>query len=268
MNITIGKPYAVNEKGGRLNNEDAIYPLPEAVTGNPKLFLVCDGVGGAEKGEVASAMTCDYFSTYFSSMLTEENPSPEFIRKAIQYTEAHLDTYVAEHPETCGMATTLTMLYIGTEGVTLAHVGDSRIYQFRNGEILYRTEDHSLVNSLVKLGNITPEEARCHPKKNVILRAIQGTARHTEADVMLIRDIQPGDYFFMCTDGVLENLTDEMIASIFKQQAGPEVIKDILMESCEGKTHDNFSFYIIPIQNTQDSIGYRQNLLSFFYSFI
>jgi protein phosphatase len=263
----IGKPYAVSEKGYRLNNEDSIFPSPEAVGSNQKLFLVCDGVGGEEKGEIASSMTCDYFSTYFSSML-KEDPSPEFIQKAVQYTEAHFDAYISEHPEAQGMATTLTMLYTGANGVTLAHIGDSRIYQFRNGEILYQTEDHSLVNSLVKAGIITPQEADTHPKKNVILRAIQGTAGHAEADVAILQDVEPGDYFFMCTDGVMENLSNETLASIFKEPLASEVIKDIIMESCDGKTHDNFSFYIIPIQNVQDSAGYRQNLLSFFYSFI
>ncbi|MDR1936908.1 MAG: protein phosphatase 2C domain-containing protein [Tannerellaceae bacterium] len=267
MNIIIGKPYAVSEKGYRLNNEDSIFPSPEAIDSNQKLFLVCDGVGGAEKGEIASSMTCDYFSTYFSSML-KDDPAPEFIQKAVQYTEAHFDTYIQEHPEARGMATTLAMLYAGTNGVTLAHIGDSRIYQFRNGEILYQTEDHSLVNSLVKLGHITPGEADRHPQKNVILRAIQGTAMHTEADVAVIQDVQAGDYFFMCTDGVMENLTNETLSTIFKGQATSEIIKDILMESCDGKTRDNFSFYIIPIQNVQESTGYRQNLLSFFYSFI
>ncbi|MDR1357646.1 MAG: protein phosphatase 2C domain-containing protein [Tannerellaceae bacterium] len=267
MDITINKPCAVSEKGFRRNNEDFIYPSPEINTGDRRLFLVCDGVGGVEKGEIASSMACDYFSTYFSSLL-KEDPTPEFVQKAVQYTEAHFDTYVSEHPEALGMATTLTMLYVGNNGVTLAHIGDSRIYQFRNGQIIYQTEDHSLVNSLVKIGQITREEALKHPKKNIILRAIQGTAVHAEADVALIQDVQPGDYFFMCTDGILENFTDEELAAVFSKQAEAEVIKDILMESCDGKTRDNFSFYIIPIQNVHDSTGYKQNLLSFFYSFI
>jgi protein phosphatase len=267
MDIIIGKPYAVSEKGRRLNNEDFIFPAPETVDGNQKLFLVCDGVGGAEKGEIASSMACDYFSAYFSSML-EDDPTPEFIQKAVQYTEAHFDNYVSEHPEAAGMATTLTMLYLGANGVTLAHIGDSRIYQFRKGEIIYRTEDHSLVHSLVKLGQITPQEALRHPQKNIILRAIQGTTNHTEAEVALIRDVQPGDYFFMCTDGILENFTNEELASVFRKQMASEVIKDVLMESCDGKTHDNFSFYIIPIQHVHETVGYRQNLLSFLYSFI
>lgn len=267
MNIAIGKPCAISEKGCRLNNEDSIYPSPEAVNTNQKLFLVCDGVGGAEKGEIASSLACEYFQTYFSTFL-EGNPTPAFINKALQYTEARFDGYINEHPEATGMATTLTMLYIGTNGITLAHIGDSRIYQFRGGEIIFKTKDHSLVNSLIDLGKITSEEAVNHPQKNVIIRAIQGTKQPTEADVVLIDDIQPNDYFFMCTDGVLENFTDESLALTFKRSFSSEVIKDTMMESCNGKTRDNFSFYIIPIHGVNNSGGIRQNIASFFYTFV
>ncbi|MDH6306341.1 serine/threonine protein phosphatase PrpC [Parabacteroides sp. PF5-5] len=268
MNITIGKPCAISEKGCRQNNEDSIYPLPEAVSANQKLFLVCDGVGGAEKGEIASALACEYFQTYFSSMLDKDEPTPEFIHKALRYTEANFDNYILQHPEATGMATTLTMLHIGKSGITLAHIGDSRIYQFRNGKIINRTEDHSLVNSLVKLGQISPEEAAHHPQKNVITRAIHGTSQSTSADVMFVDDIRPGDYFFMCTDGVLESFSDEELSSVFREKTASEVIKDTIMESCNSKTRDNFSFYIIPIQNVQETVGVKQNILSFFYSFV
>ena len=184
MNITIGNPWAVSEKGGRLNNEDSIFPLPETANSNQNLFLVCDGVGGAEKGEIASSLACESFQTFFSTF-REGEPNADFINKAIRYTEARFDDYVAIHPEAKGMATTLTMTFVGTTGITLAHVGDSRIYHFRKGEILFQTEDHSLVNSLVKLGKITHEEVTHHPQRNVIIRAIQGTDHPTEADVVL-----------------------------------------------------------------------------------
>ncbi|MDR1879971.1 MAG: protein phosphatase 2C domain-containing protein [Tannerellaceae bacterium] len=267
MTITIGKPCAISEKGYKVHNEDFIFPLPETVNTNQRLFLVCDGVGGAEKGEIASSLACDLFQAYFSTFL-EGEPTPDFITKALRYTEAHFDGYIVEHPEATGMATTLTMLYIGSSGVTLAHIGDSRIYQFRGGEIIYRTEDHSLVNSLFKSGKINSEEMRRHPQKNVILRAIQGSDHPVKADVALIRDVEPGDYFFMCTDGMMENFTDEALSSVFKRQLPPDIMKDVMMESCNGKTRDNFSFYIIPIQNVQESAGIKQNILSFFYSFI
>lgn len=267
MNITIGKPCAISEKGGRLNNEDSVYPLPETVNSSQKLFLVCDGVGGAEKGEIASALACESFQTYFSTFL-EKEPTEAFINKAIQYTEARFDDYISAHPEAKGMATTLTMLYIGTSGITLAHIGDSRIYQFRKNKILYQTEDHSLVNFWIKLGKITADEALTHPQKNIITRAIQGTAHPTEADIILLKDIELGDYFFMCTDGVLERLTNEVLSSLFSHHFASKEIKDSILNVCSGKTRDNFSFYILPIQNVEDSVSFKQNILSFLYSFV
>ncbi|MDR0430488.1 MAG: protein phosphatase 2C domain-containing protein [Tannerellaceae bacterium] len=268
MNITIGKPCAISEKGCRQNNEDSLYPQPEAVKPNQKLFLVCDGVGGAEKGEIASSLACDYFQSYFSNMLGKDEPTSEFIHKALRYTEINFDEYIKQHPDATGMATTLTMLYLGSSGITLAHIGDSRIYQFRNGKIIYKTEDHSLINSLLKLKQITLEEAKSHPRKNVITRAVNGTKQATEADVILLTDIEPGDYFFMCTDGVLENFTDESLACLFRKKTASEVIKDEIMEACNGKTRDNFSFYVIPVNDVQETPGVKQNILSFFYSFI
>lgn len=267
MNITIAKPWAVSEKGGRQNNEDSIFPLPEAANSNQKLFLVCDGVGGEEKGEIASALACESFQTFFETFLQDE-PDEKFITKALRYTEARFDEYIKEHPEARGMATTLTMVFVGKAGITLAHVGDSRIYLFREGHILYETEDHSLVNSLVKLGKITKEEALHHPQRNVIVRAVQGTSNPTDADVKLLNDIHTGDYLFMCTDGVLERLKSEDLSAIFSTYKSSEEIKDAILISCGGKTRDNFSFYIIPIQNVMESVGFKQNILSLLYSFI
>ena len=98
------------------------FPLPETANSNQNLFLVCDGVGGAEKGEIASSLACESFQTFFSTF-REGEPNADFINKAIRYTEARFDDYVAIHPEAKGMATTLTMTFVGTTGITLAHVG-------------------------------------------------------------------------------------------------------------------------------------------------
>ncbi|MDR0758151.1 MAG: protein phosphatase 2C domain-containing protein [Tannerella sp.] len=267
MNIRIERPFAISEKGGRMNNEDSVFPLSELVTSNQKLFIVCDGVGGAEKGEIASALACESFQTFFSTFI-DGDPTEEFINKAVHYTETRFDEYVQAHPEAKGMATTLTMVYIGKSGITIAHIGDSRIYQFRKGEAIFQTEDHSLVNSLVKLGQITKDEAKTYPKKNVITRAIGGTDCPTEAEVTLITDIQAGDYFFMCTDGVTECVMNDALAQIFMSSASTENIKNTIVESCSKKARDNYSFYILPIQNVQNSISYKQFILSFLYTFI
>ena len=132
MHITLGTPYAICEKGRRPNNEDAIYPSSQTIArSQQRLFIVCDGVGGAEKGEIASSLACESFQTFFSTFI-EKDATDELIQKAVQYTEIRFDEYLSIHPEAEGMATTLTMLYFGNKGVTAAHIGDSQIYQFRD----------------------------------------------------------------------------------------------------------------------------------------
>jgi protein phosphatase len=266
MNITIERPFAATEKGMRINNEDFIYPLSELADSGQRLFMVCDGVGGAEKGEIASALACDSFQSFFETFFEDDDPSEDFINRVIRYTESRFDEYVKSHPEAKGMATTLTFLYVGVSGITIAHIGDSRIYQFRNGKILRATEDHSLVNSWVKLGRITREEAIVHPQKNVITRAITGTDDSVCADVALITDIQPGDYFLMCTDGVSECFTDEKLEAVFSRGLNAESVKNMIVEYCADEARDNFSFYILPVLGVQKIAGYKQYLLSFFYS--
>jgi protein phosphatase len=268
MNITIERPFAATDKGKRANNEDFIYPLSELASSEQRLFLVCDGVGGAEKGEIASALACESFQTYFNTFLESDLPDEDFINKATQYTESCFDEYVDSHPEATGMATTMTLLYIGTSGVVVAHVGDSRIYHFRKNEILFQTEDHSLVNSLVKLGKITKEEVETYPSRNVITRAIEGSLNPTIADINVIRDIEAGDTFLMCSDGVVEHLSDKELCNIFLWNRNAESIKDALVEHCSEKSNDNFSFYVIPVLSTQNNSSYKQNILSFFYFFV
>ncbi|MDD2437306.1 MAG: protein phosphatase 2C domain-containing protein [Massilibacteroides sp.] len=267
MHITIGKPYAASEKGGRANNEDFIFPAPEAVGTNQKLFIVCDGVGGANKGEVASAMACECFYSFLSSFF-DGYMDAAIINKALQYTEVNFDEYIRNNPEAIGMGTTLALLFFSPKGITVAHIGDTRIYHFRNGRILHQTEDHSLVYSLYKLNTIKKEEMRTHPQRNIILRAIQGNDNPTEAEVNLLTDIKDGDFLFMCTDGVFEVFTDDELSELFNGQHSAEECKDILIETCNGETKDNFSFYIIPVQHVRESESLTQNILSFFYSLV
>ena len=106
------------------------------------------------------------------------------------------------------------------------------------------------------------------PGHSHFTQAIQGTHRPTESDVELITDVEPGDYFFMCTDGTLENLRDSALESIFSSNSSAVGIKYEMQYACNGKTKDNYSFYIIPIQNVQESAGIKQNILSFFYSLV
>ena len=269
MNISIHKPFSLCEIGKRFNNEDCIYPSIENESVNNKLFLVCDGVGGSNKGEVASALACDSIQTYFKTFLEPDKEfQTDFIEKAIRYAEIRFDEYINENSDSKGMATTLCLLYIAPEGIFITHAGDSRIYQFRNGEIIYKTEDHSLVNSMLKSGQINATEAEMHPQKNIIYRAIQGTDKPIEIDVIHLTDIQPEDSFLLCTDGVLETFNDQKLCDLFSESLNTEERLINIRNTCRENSRDNYSAHIIPIQEVEKINVFKQVMTSFLYAFV
>jgi len=250
MAFSLYQPAFLHEVGKRANNEDAIYPIDNSATREDRLFLVCDGVGGANKGEVASRMCADLFKAYFT-----ENPGQEvnsaYINNALKFVEAKLSEYVANNPECSGMATTLTLIYFddATNTATVGWCGDSRVYQVRNGVIQYVTDDHSLVNELVKRGELTELEAKGHPQRNVILRAISGKEHPTKIDVVHISDIQPNDYFLLATDGILESIDDRILVTLFQHdEVDVHAAQVQIKEMCNYASKDNFSMYLLKIK--------------------
>ena len=270
MNITLQKPFSISEIGIRFKNEDSVYPNSESVSINNRLFLVCDGVGGLKKGEVASSIACDSIQTYFHTFLDTDKPfDPDFIEKSIRYTEIRFNEYVAKNPSAQGMATTLCLLYFAPDGIFLTHVGDSRIYQFRNGEIIFKTEDHSLVNSMVKTGQITREEANKHPQKNLIYQAIQGSHVPVELEIIKITDVLPNDEFFMCTDGVTETFNDESLSELFATNNPAKKKINTIRDICKKNAKDNYSAYLIPILDVEKMSVFKQiYLYTFIYFYI
>lgn len=257
MKIFINLPVALNEQGKRNNNEDSIYPLPSLATANDSLFLVCDGVGGADKGEVASQLACDSFVLYFKENV-EGMSNEGNIKDALEFVQERFDVYLNSNPESSGMGTTMTLLHLHEKGATIVWCGDSRVYQFRNGAIINKTDDHSLVNELLKAGAMTPEEAEQSDQKNVITRAIQGNSvKKTKADVFLTADIKEGDSFFMCTDGVLESVSDDKLQDIIRRDIPEDQKMKFIDELCAKGSHDNYSAYLIcvdSVEGAQDSI--------------
>lgn len=236
------KAYNLQELGQRQNQEDSLFPALGKSTSDDRLFVLCDGMGGHEKGEVASATVCETIS---STILSEWNPnealSDELFLQALSAAYDALDA--KDNGEERKMGTTLTFLCLHTNGATVAHIGDSRVYQLRlaskksPARIVFRTQDHSLVNDLVKIGEITEEEAKHHPQKNVITRAMQPCQEHrAKADIAHLTDIQPGDYFYMCSDGMLEETSDENILNIITK---PNVTDEKKLERLRQVTEDN-----------------------------
>jgi len=237
--------YSLSQKGKRENNEDYFYPQVEQKTPNNKLFMVCDGVGGSARGEVASKLAVTAFSQYFANK-PGLHVDEHYIDNALCYVEEKFDDYLKENPLAFGMGTTLTLLYFEHQKAIIAHCGDSRIYHIRNNQIMYVTADHSLVSELVRDGIITAEEAVNHPRRNVITRAIQGTHKATKVDTFIQADVEAGDCFFLCSDGILESLDDDALISLLgnKEYSGEEKIEKI-NEVCNANSRDNYTCILV-----------------------
>lgn len=244
--LTIQQPLGFTFQGKRENNEDAIHPSLGTATLQNRFFIVCDGVGGAQKGELASQIAVTGFADYFTKHPTDTF-SEGAIKAAFAYVLEEFDAMLKAQYLLRGMATTLTLVGIGEKDVTVAHIGDSRIYQIRSGKIIFKSEDHSKVNYLLKMGLITSQQAQNHPERNVITRAIQGSHKETDIEINHLIDVKSGDYFFQCTDGVLENVTDEALSQILGSNQANEKKLQLLLNLCEGNTRDNYSGYLLQI---------------------
>lgn len=249
MKISLYPPILLSKPGKRNYNEDFVFPDIEMLQAlhSPKVFLVCDGVGGAEKGEVASRIVC---TEMFNALSSKESIADSDIQNAIGLSQAKIDQYLARYELEQGMATTMTMLGFLDEGAVLAHIGDSRIYQFRNDEILYKTEDHSLVNEMVTQSLISSEEAKTHPQRNVITKAISGSGQALVPDIHRITDIRAGDYFLLCSDGIIESFDDDELLHLLSDSERTNDEKVVAIDTmCNVKSRDNYSLYLIQIQS-------------------
>ena len=250
MKIQINKPVPVHGLGKRANNEDNLFPPPGAATVNDALFMVCDGVGGSEKGEVASDLACRSVSTYYQRHRITVSDDAS-VHNAIAFAQAEIERYRRDNPGSQGMATTLTFLHLHERGATVAHIGDSRVYHVRNGKVLWCTRDHSYVNDLVKAGVITEEQARTHPRRNVIMRALQGGEPDVQADIHHITDLAAGDYFFLCSDGILESLDENALLEILSAPTSDHARMEQVRKLCEQFSNDNFTAYLVPIHSVE-----------------
>ncbi|MGB0931668.1 MAG: PP2C family protein-serine/threonine phosphatase [Chitinophagales bacterium] len=257
MAFRIYDPVFLHEIGKRKNNEDMVYPFDDSATTADRLFLVCDGVGGANKGEVASLMICELFQVYFQEN-DLQHVSKSDLEDALRFVEGKLSEHTQENPDCSGMASTLTLLHLNDEQnvATIGWVGDSRVYHIRAGKILYETEDHSLVNELIKRGEITAEEAKVHPQRNVILRAISGNDNPSQISVHQIENIEAGDFFLLCSDGILESVDERILVTLLpKKEVNLQKVRDKIKELCLQYSHDNNSMYLLQIEDVIEEDG-------------
>lgn len=252
MKIQLYQPQAINEQGKRANQEDSIYPSAGAATSDDRLFLVCDGMGGHSKGEVASAAVCEGISSIMESFDTVDRAfTDNELQQVLAYAYDTLDA--ADVSMEGKMGTTLTMICLHKGGCLAAHIGDSRIYHLRpaTGEVLYRSRDHSLVQQLYDVGQISYNEMAIHPQKNIITKAMQpNNDMRATATTVHITDIRPGDYFYLCSDGMLEHMEDDELMDILADDTTDEEKIRKLVRLTSGNA-DNHSAYLLHVKDVE-----------------
>ena len=249
MKITLFPPLSIHEKGNRDNQEDALYPALGQATADNHIFVLCDGMGGHEHGEVASQTVCETIPQYLSEHWPEDGKvSDQLIRDAIEAAFVALDG--KDDGAAKRMGTTLTLVILHDGGCTAAHIGDSRIYLIRTAErrMLYRSRDHSLVFDLYQAGEISYEEMRTSKQKNIITKAMQPGADHRcKPDIAHLGDLRDGDYIYMCSDGMLEQMDDAELTDLLCSAESDEAKRKRLIDATKGNS-DNHSAHLIHIQ--------------------
>jgi protein phosphatase len=202
---TIEQIAGVTDPGRKRQRNEDSYVL------SPPLFAVADGMGGAQAGEVASRLAAAALEdTDHGSLRGEQG-----VAALIQEANRRVYERSTEDPSVSGMGTTMTVALVEDGDVSIGHVGDSRAYLVRGGSLQQLTDDHSLVNELVKSGRLSPEEAETHPQRSVITRAL-GTDPDVDADVFTVH-ARPGDVFLLCSDGLSSMVSDEAILEVVER---------------------------------------------------
>lgn len=191
----------------RKQNQDACYY--ETCQEGCAFGLVCDGMGGAKAGDVASQLAVSVFKRHLAQHDFQAESDENLLRQIVGEANREIYFQAEVHPEYDGMGTTLVAAVLRKDRVTVANVGDSRGYLLQNSRLRQVTQDHSLVGDLVRQGDITPEQARRHPQKNLITRAL-GTNASVKADLFTL-PWEGGDVLLLCSDGLVNEVTDEEI---------------------------------------------------------
>jgi len=241
--------YGLSDKGSvRQNNEDYFgyyMPVEAGLNQFGSLFAVSDGVGGSAAGEVASAEAVNvllqeyYFGDHTAKI-------PERLKNAFEHTSLHIYDLSISHPSARHMKCTLSTLLLKQNRFFITHVGDSKILLLRDNDMIQLTKDHSLVGKLMRLGLINAEEARTHPNKNVLLKAVgEGP--------LLVPDFysgitRPGDLFCMITDGILEHATrDELKSFLVEHGSSAGELAELIAELNRRGGHDNMTIMTIKV---------------------
>ena len=238
--LRVAEQYAGSDTGRqRRANEDSLLA-------RAPLFVVADGMGGAQAGEVASRIAVESFQSGVHDAAQPELALAELAREA----NSRIHELSHANAEQAGMGTTLTAVYVGEEEVAIAHVGDSRAYCLRDGQLLRLTDDHSLVDELLRQGRLTPEEAVEHPQRSVITRAL-GPEGVVEVDTRSFR-ARSGDVYLLCSDGLTTMIAEEEIAAVLLAHARLRDAGEALIAAAnQAGGRDNITVVLIRLEQVE-----------------
>jgi PPM family protein phosphatase len=236
--VRVGQATGVTHAGRkRRRNEDA-YVV------DPPLFAVADGMGGAQAGEVASQLAAAVLRDAGGDSGDPEQQVVSLIQEANRqiYERARRDAQAS------GMGTTVTAAVVAQNRVAIGHVGDSRAYRIRGGDLEQLTEDHSLVADLMRSGRLTPEEAEAHPQRSVITRAL-GTDPDVDVDTLTV-DAESGDVFLLCSDGLTTMIgDDEILRAIAETESLDDAAKTLVKAANRRGGEDNITVVLFEVES-------------------
>src|SRR4051794_33751910 len=215
------------------------------------LFVVADGMGGAQAGEVASEMAVESFAP---GLPDGEGPA-EGLKHIIEDANHRIHERSRTHEGRAGMGTTVTAAYVGENKVTIAHVGDSRCYVVRDGELIRLTKDHSLVAELVERGKLTEEQAETHPQRSVITRAL-GPEPNVQVDIREY-DAKAGDLFMVCSDGLTSMVREPSLKPLLVDNERPleELGRSLIAAANEAGGRDNITVILFSLEEIEAAAG-------------
>ena len=245
-----GSSFAASDVGKhRSSNQDAGYA-------GYQLSFVADGMGGHAGGDIASAISSQRIALVDARADSESDAVAELKRGLTEANEMLADT-VAEHPELRGMGTTFSGLLITDDQVITAHIGDSRIYLVRDGEVTQVTTDHTFVQRLVEMGKISPEEALVHPRRSVLMRVLGDAAPTLDID-FASHELRAGDRWLLCSDGLSGVVPEEVINRILKSDVSPaEAVELLVGEALEFGAPDNVTVVITDITDQTKGVSVK-----------
>ena len=246
------KGFFDTRQGGRPENQDSCASID---TRYGILVIICDGMGGGPAGKLASTTAIKIIEEFLNDYTPDsQEKCSSILIKAIEYAHEKILTLAAEDDARRGMGTTVAAVLITKSHAILAHVGDTRIYQYRGKKRIFRTKDHSLVGELVRNGTLTEEQARLSSQSNIITRALGTKDSRVEID---LRPYKKGDRFMICTDGIWGMYPEKELIELTASQDALDDIVYKMVENTDAKGsstgghHDNLT--IAMVETEEDS---------------